>query len=113
MINLLLDENIPVKLDSFLLAKGWNIKRTATGTTDGEIAEIAKGEKRIIITQDKHFADIREFLPENFFGIVRLRISPPTIPDILSSIEKLFSLFSTEEIAGRLIVLRKDKIQRR
>ena len=110
MAKLLLDENLPIKLDSLLSAKGWDIKRVIPGSSDKEIAELAKGEKRTIVTQDKHLADIRDFLPRDFFGIIRLRIYPPKISDILSGLEKVFSTFPEEEIRGKLIVVRENKI---
>ena len=111
MIRLLIAENIPIKLDSILSAKGWDVQRVPSGMSDEEIADLSKREKRVIITQDKHFADIRVYAPKDFCGIVRLRFSPPLIPDIASSLEKLFSTFPPQEISGKLIVLRKDKIQ--
>jgi predicted nuclease of predicted toxin-antitoxin system len=110
-IKLLLDENLPAKLDKILSAKNWDVKRAPSGASDREIADTAKGEKRIIVTYDKHFADIRAFPPQEFAGIIRLQISPPLISDITSSLEELFHTFQPSQLSGKLIVIRKGRMR--
>ena len=40
------------------------------GIENGEVAELANKEKRVLITRDMHFCNILKFPPENYNGII-------------------------------------------
>lgn len=104
----LIDENVRKEIAEFLIENGHDVKLAPKGYKNGQIALIAKEEKRVLLTHDKHFADIFMYQPKEFFGIIRIRIHPPTAENIISSLSKFLKKFSTQDIKGRLIILEKD-----
>jgi len=53
-----------------------------------------------------HFADILLFLPKDFFGIVRIKIHPPSANVIIPALKHLLS--KVKDFEKKLIVLEKD-----
>ena len=106
-IRLIADENIPWELIETLRQKGYEIFVPARWLEDVDIGRLAQKERRIILTQDKDFTNPFIFPPKNFHGIIRIRIHPPIIEDILKSLETLFAAHSSKDIDGKLIILEK------
>ncbi len=97
-MRLLADENIPIKLIEELRKADHDVLSAEPRTADEEVIGLAKKEKRILLSQDKHLANIVWYPPKNFHGIIRLRFSPPIISDMLIALENLFSKLSFKEI---------------
>lgn len=104
----LVDENIRKEVKDFLTSLGYDILPAPSGCLDEEIAKIAKEEKRIIITHDIHFSNILEYPPEEFVGIIRIRIHPPSAPAIITALRDLFQKLSPEKMDKKLIILEED-----
>ncbi len=92
--NLLLNENIGIKVAGFLKKKNYNLKSSIEnfrGIDDKELLTIANKENRVIVTLDKDFAHFvfRDRLP--CCGIILLRLrdeSPKSINKVLSAFLK-------------------------
>lgn len=104
----LIDENVQKEIGNFLSKEGHDIKFVPSGYKNGQIALLAKEEKRILLTHDKHFADIFLYPPKQLSGIIRIRIHPPTVKNITSSLSRLLKKLSEKEISRRLIVLEEN-----
>lgn len=102
------DENIPDELVDVLRDKGHDVSTPVSGTKDPDIALLAKKEGRIILTQDKDFANLIMYPPRNFHGIIRIKIHPPIISDILRTLEDLFQKFSQKDLDKKLIIVERD-----
>ncbi|MFC1631359.1 DUF5615 family PIN-like protein [Candidatus Omnitrophota bacterium] len=107
-MKLLVDENIPDELVDILRDKGHDVTTPTSGTKDTDIAILAKRQNRIILTQDKDFANLLTFPPKNFHGIIRIKARPPIISTILVGLEDLFNKFSQKDLDKKLIILEKD-----
>ena len=105
----IIDENIPYKLIYWLQEKGHTVSLVNKGISDEEIASLCKQTQGTLLTQDRHFANTLRFPPKNFpDGIIRLKIHPPFIEDLVFSLERLFEIFSRQEdFSRKLIVLEK------
>lgn len=57
-MRILADENLPYELILSLRKSGHDISETPFGLPDNEIIQLAKRQKRILLTQDKHFANL-------------------------------------------------------
>jgi len=79
-----------------------------SGKEDSEIITLARGHGRILLTFDKHFANIILYPLESHHGIIRIRIHPPIISDILKALEHLIRNFDLNKINQTLIVLDRD-----
>ena len=104
-MKILADENIPLKIIELLERDKFDVKRAIKGSNDNEIADVANSENRIIITFDRDFGNILLFPPEQYSGIVFVRIRPPLINTVFSALSHLFRLVKSEEFKGKLFVL--------
>lgn len=103
----LIDENIRLEVEEFLKAENYDVMRVPQGLENSKITHLAKEEKRILLTHDRHFAHIFLYPPKEFSGIIRIKIHPPSVPTIINALKNLLQRVSSEEINGHLIVLEK------
>jgi predicted nuclease of predicted toxin-antitoxin system len=107
-MRLIIDENVRREVTDFLGEERYDLLILPSGTDDATIARTARESKRIILTHDRHFADILTYPPSQYAGIIRVRINPPTADAVIHSLKELFKRLSPEDFAKRLIVLEKD-----
>jgi len=101
----LLDENIHVKVLNWLVASSHDAIRVPTGWKNGQVIELARRERRVLITQDKDFANRLLYPPAQCHGIVILRIHPPQLTQLTAALQRVFDVMSESEIIGKLIVV--------
>ena len=104
-LKLLCDENVPKKVVKLLLKEGFDVKQPRFGSSDRKVAFVAKSEKRILLTFDKHFANRLLFPPEKYSGIVFIRIRPPLIKTVSDALLNLFASVKPSEFKGKLFTL--------
>lgn len=80
---------------------------------DSQIAAQAQGSKRVLVTRDLDFADIRNYPPEQYSGIVVIRMpDQATASDILQVMEKLLKQSEmVSQIPGHLVILERDRLR--
>jgi predicted nuclease of predicted toxin-antitoxin system len=112
MVKFLADENIPPVIIEFIRKRGFNIedvyKIGKPGLSDEGIMEIARAEGRILITFDKHFADIINYPPYSHHGVIRIRIHPPLISSLIEAFERFLEKFDLSKFEGTLVVLERN-----
>jgi len=104
----LIDENVRKEVIDFLKAEGHDILVVPRGSSDDKVIQIARGEKRIILTHDQHFANILLYPPEELPGIIRIKIHPPSAPPIIGALRDFLAKFTPERLEKKLIILEKD-----
>jgi predicted nuclease of predicted toxin-antitoxin system len=76
MTKFLVDENIPSAVARFLRDRGFELKEAAeaglTGAPDDVIMALARKEQRVLLTFDKHFANVLGYPPNSHHGIIRI-----------------------------------------
>src|SRR3989344_5026302 len=102
---ILCDANIPYKINKLFEDQGFDVIRPAKFAEDEEIIKLANSEKRVIFSFDKDFGNIKLFPPEKSSGIVVIRIKPPLIKTVFSSLTNLLNAIKPPEFKGRLFVL--------
>ena len=105
----LLDENIKIELLKFLKTKGFDVVFKPKGLTNGELAELSKAEQRILVSNDRHFADSSKFSKEKIFSVVWLRIPQNKPEQLLISFPELLEKTKPEYFEGKLICLYEGK----
>ena len=82
----LLDANISHETANFLRQFNFDVKSLIEANlshlTDAEVVELAKKEKRIIITFDLDFAEIFYFLEQKHFGVIILRLKDQRVESV-------------------------------
>lgn len=73
-----LDENMPVSAAVYLRTAGYEadtvVEEGLRGVDDGTLNRVSMSERRILLTYDADFADIRSYLPGSHAGIVIFRL---------------------------------------
>ena len=112
MTSFLADENVPPAIVEFLRQKGFDVKEARElgipGTPDTMIMELTRKERRVLVTVDKHFANLLLYPLDSHYGIIRIRIHPPLLSDIIQSLEHFLVKFDLATIKGTLIVLERE-----
>jgi len=82
-----IDENLPVEVAELLRSQGYDAltveEQKLAGECDSIIIEVCRQEERILVTLDLDFADIRAYPPQDFAGIMVLRVNRQDKPYLL------------------------------
>jgi predicted nuclease of predicted toxin-antitoxin system len=109
------DENLPIEVAQLLQADGHDAitvsKQRIGGEADSVIARICQQEERIIITVDLDFADIRAYPPENFPGLIVLRLKRQDKFSVMETLRRLLPLLEREPVRQRLWIVEEDRIR--
>lgn len=100
----LVDENVPVQLIDWLQKNGHDAKRVPSGIKNGQVLALANSDFRILITQDKDFANRLQYPPAKFHGLIVLRIHPPVIEQLLAGLKKLLTE-GPSDYSKKLVIL--------
>jgi len=109
-LKLLLDENVDVRLSSFLKEAGFSVLLTPKGLTNGAVLELAKKESCVLLTNDKDFG-VSQLPKSGSVGIVVFRLHPPSLTNLESALDKLLRRFSPEEFAGKVFLLSEEGVE--
>lgn len=104
-LKVLCDENLPRTVVEFLIEEGCKVVSVPRGASDTAVAALAKKERRVLFTFDSDFANILQYPPQSFYGIVRLNVHPPIHSLVLLAVTHILKRFKTPaDFRGRLII---------
>lgn len=104
-LKFLLDENVDIRVASFLQEKGTQVTIVPKGLVNGKVLALAKATRSILLTNDSDFANQRMYPPEKFAGIVIFRIHPPLIRKLTSALRVLLTKVEPSAFEGKLFIL--------
>lgn len=108
-LKFLLDENVRKELLGFLKQQEFDAVFKPKRLSNGILAGFSKSEQRVIVTNDKHFADSSKFPKEKMFSVIWLRIPQDKPKALLESFAVLLKDKSKpEDFEGFLIELKED-----
>ena len=81
------------------------------GSNDRDLSEICRSEGRVLVTLDLDFADIRTYPPENYPGLIVLRLGRQDKPHVLDIFQKLLKAIGREPLEGRLWIVEGNRIR--
>ena len=100
------DENLPSDLGALLRRDGHDahsvLDEDLGGAADPSIAKVCQDEQRILITLDLDFAHIKNYPPQDYHGIIVLRLARQDRDTVLAIIPRILTLLQTEPITQRL-----------
>lgn len=103
------NENLPSDLGALLRAGCHDahsvLDEGLRGAADPSIARVCQDEERILITLDLDFAHIRNYPPQDYPGIIVLRLSRQDRDTVLAIMPRILALLQTEPIAQRLWIV--------
>ena len=108
-----LDENMPAEAAGLLRKSGHDAHSVHDeelgGANDQSIAQAIRREGRVLITLDLDFADIRQYPPSIYHGIIVLRLTRQDRDSVLAMIPRLLELLRTEAVAQRLWIMDESR----
>ena len=87
------------------------LKQDLGGKPDSQIAEICQKEKRALVTLDTDFSDIRTYSPDEFFGLIVLRLKRHDKPHVLSVVSRLINIILKEPVEQRLWIVEEGRVR--
>lgn len=109
------DENLPEEAAELLRSAGYDastiLEQSMGGELDPEVASVCRREQRILVTLDLGFADIRTYPPEEYHGLIVLRLRQQDKAHVVGVIEQLLPMLETEQLANRLWIVEEDRIR--
>jgi predicted nuclease of predicted toxin-antitoxin system len=111
----LLDQNLRQTTVDFLRSLGFDAVSTRDlglqHASDIQILAAAIGQRRLVLTYNADFGDVREFPPGTYLGVIRLRIHPQIDEVVHPILERVFDLIPPEALLGALTVVDNHKIR--
>ncbi len=110
-----IDENLPLDIAQLLRQEGYDAmtvsEQQLSGASDPEVIAICQQEKRILITLDTDFTDIRTYPPNAFSGLIVLRLKQQDKPYIMNVISRLIRLLPDASLEHRLWIVEEKGIR--
>jgi predicted nuclease of predicted toxin-antitoxin system len=114
-VKIKLDENLPERLVPSLSALGHDIDTVRTerlnGQTDPNVWSATQAARRLFITQDLDFSDIRRYTPGTHDGLLLVRLARPGRDALLQRVVTAFQTERVEEWTGCLVVMTDRKVR--
>lgn len=83
--------------------------RLGSGVPDRMVAELARQEKRVLISGDKIFANSRQYPPDAYSGIIVIRVKPLTAENMNRALQRFLLQSTIIDYRGRLVVVTATK----
>jgi len=112
----IVDEDLPRVIDEMLEDLGWEVKDVRDielrGKGDEEIIDFARKSKAVLFSADWGFANILDFPPQNYYGIMILSFpNEVTTSFIAKETKKALQKLPFENLRGYLIIIEPGKIR--
>ena len=109
------DENIHVDVAAILRAAGHDVSTVPDqglgGQKDQVVGRACVEEERALITQDLHFANVGNFPPEQYAGLIVFRLRRQDVANQVATVGRLMPHLSPELLAGRLWIVDEQRIR--
>ena len=110
-----LDESLSPSLKEPLLRAGHDIEtvreESLIGAADSRLASICRKEGRCLITADEDFAQILDYPPENYPGLVVLWHPRPSLKGMAGLVKEVVEAVKKESPKGRLWIVEPGRIR--
>jgi predicted nuclease of predicted toxin-antitoxin system len=110
-----IDENLPVEAAELLRQTGYDaatvLEQHLGGSADPDVAFVCQQERRALVTLDTDFADIRAYPPDQFSGLIVLRLRQQDKLHVLDVLEHLIPLLSSEPLEHHLWIVEETRIR--
>ncbi len=109
------DENLPEEAARLLVEAGHDASTIAAqgmaGDPDPDLASACQREQRALVTLDLGFADIRTYPPDEYPGLIVLRLNRQDKPHVLTVLEQLLPNLAGEPLVNRLWIVDENRLR--
>ena len=110
-----IDENLPVEAATVLRDAGFDAEtiqdERLSGADDHVVATRVQSEGRILVTLDLDFSNIQADPPEQFAGIMVLRLKTQDKPTVLAYMRRAIAVFQQRSPIGELWIIQHDRVR--
>ena len=110
-----LDENIPRDAAALLMQAGHEVHTVLAeqlgGNPDPRVFDASQAERRVLVTFDLDFSDIRAYPPAGHHGIWVLRPHTQSVENTLALLRAALSLVETEPTTARLWIVEPARVR--
>lgn len=110
-----IDENLPIEIAELLIDAGYNAKtvndQRLEGTKDTILADVCRSEHRVLVTLDTDFSDIRVYPPEEFSGIIVLRVRIQAKNHVIRVFRNIIPIIGREPLMQHLWIVEETKVR--
>jgi predicted nuclease of predicted toxin-antitoxin system len=103
------DENLPAEIALRLQWAGHDARTVAQqqmiGGSDTRLADVSRGEDRALVTLDLDFSDIRAYPPDQYPGLIIVRVVKQDKPHLLQVFEHVVALLDHEPLSKHLWIV--------
>jgi predicted nuclease of predicted toxin-antitoxin system len=114
-MRLKLDENQPRALLALFRDAGHEVDAAADeglqGKSDAELLARCQTDQRALLTFDLDFADLRQYPPEQYPGLLVLRLRSQAVHHVLRVARRILPLLSAEQVAGHLWLIDEEQVR--
>jgi predicted nuclease of predicted toxin-antitoxin system len=109
------DENLPEELTQLLRDSGWDTasvdQQHLSGADDPRLAKICAAEKRILITFDRGFSNLKRYSSGGLAGIIVFRLKRQDKPHVLQVSAQLVQELHRRELHNELWIIHESRIR--
>lgn len=110
-----IDENLPIEIAELLIDAGYDAKtaneQQLQGIRDPILIDVCKSEQRVLVTLDIDFSDIRAYPPEEFLGIIVLRVRIQAKRHLIKVFRSIIPLIGREPLKQHLWIVEENKVR--
>ena len=110
-----LDENMPGSAARVLRAAGHDVdsvhEEGLAGKNDEVLFRAVQENRRVLITLDRDFSDIRTYPPEKSWGVIVLRPRDQKIDSVIPLVSRLALILTNESPTHSLWIVSDDRIR--
>lgn len=115
MMRFKVDENLPSETALLLKQAGYDavtvLEQRMQGVHDAVLIEVCRKEKRILITLDLDFANIKMYPPKEYAGIIIVKLRTQSKHSVLRCVNSILPLFGSESIHESLWIVDESHVR--
>ena len=110
-----LDENMPPVVADLLRGEGHDVRTVydqgLRSCSDPEVIAACQAENRVLLSLDLDFSNILVYPPEDYAGLIVLRLRRPGPAAVLALVGRLLPHLATQTVSGRLWIVDAQRIR--
>jgi predicted nuclease of predicted toxin-antitoxin system len=110
-----IDENLHQDIAEALRSRGHDAltvyDQKMRGNPDARLGEVCRSEGRAIVSLDLDFANLRDYPPQDYPGLIVLRLADQSRPYVLRIFGSVLDLLDREALAGSLWIVEEHRVR--
>jgi len=110
-----IDENLPVEIAEVFQLAGHDaitvVDQNLSGEDDAVVIDICSREERTLVTLDLDFADIRNYPPQKFPGIMVFRVQRQDKNLLVTILKRVIPMIESEPVKRHLWIIEETHVR--